>query len=392
MQKVISINLNGNAYQIDEDGYAALAAYLDGAERQLKDNPDRVEIVADLEQAIAEKCRRFLGPHKTVVVASEVEQIIKEMGPVHGDAGTGGTVGNAAAATTAGAAGGARSDKDTPRRLYLIREGSMIAGVCAGLAAYFHVDVTILRIIVIALTLLTKGGFGLVYLVLAFVIPSADTSEQRAAAHGQAFSAQDVIDQAKAHYAEFKNQNDSRRAWLVDRARTRAEWRASKRQWKEQWRQQRDQWRQQWYGGGFGGPPSTPPLGYGRQLLAGLMVPIVTVAGAVFFWIWVYALISLTTTRQLFGQALPSNIPLWVGILILVFAYQMVSWPLHAMRRGSHFLLGSRYRDAAALEGIMSVGFSVLVVVFAYKYVPEVREVLRTLPEVLRSITQDFRN
>ena len=41
MQKVITINLNGNAYQLDERGYAALLAYLETAERQLADNPDR---------------------------------------------------------------------------------------------------------------------------------------------------------------------------------------------------------------------------------------------------------------------------------------------------------------------------------------------------------------
>ena len=68
MQKVISINLNGNAYQIDESGYAALVAYLEVAEQQLKDNPDRAEIVADLEQAIADKCRGFLGPHKACLL------------------------------------------------------------------------------------------------------------------------------------------------------------------------------------------------------------------------------------------------------------------------------------------------------------------------------------
>ncbi len=84
MQKVVTINLNGNAYQTDEAGYTALIAYLEGAERSLKDNPDRAEILADLEQAIADKCRGFLGPHKTVVTAAEVEQIIREMGPVEG--------------------------------------------------------------------------------------------------------------------------------------------------------------------------------------------------------------------------------------------------------------------------------------------------------------------
>src|SRR4051812_23458228 len=84
MQKVITINLNGNAYQLDEDAYDALRKYLTGAEGQLGTNPDRAEIVADLEQAIAEKCLRFLGPHKTVVNVADIEQVLKEMGPVDG--------------------------------------------------------------------------------------------------------------------------------------------------------------------------------------------------------------------------------------------------------------------------------------------------------------------
>src|SRR5471030_2533218 len=153
MQKVITINLNGNAYQIDESGYAALVAYLDGAERQLKDNPDRAEIVKDLEQAIADKCRGFLGPHKTVVTAAEVDQIVREMGPVDGADSA-----NRKTAADAGSGSGA------PRRLYLIHEGAMFAGVCTGLAAYLHIDATIVRIVFLILALVTKGGFGLAYL------------------------------------------------------------------------------------------------------------------------------------------------------------------------------------------------------------------------------------
>ncbi len=41
MQKVITINLNGNAYQLDETGYDALRAYLDHADAQLGANPDK---------------------------------------------------------------------------------------------------------------------------------------------------------------------------------------------------------------------------------------------------------------------------------------------------------------------------------------------------------------
>ena len=86
MNKVITINLNGNAYQVEERGYELLCEYLDGAESQLKDNPDRAEILLDLERAIAEKCRRQLNPHKSVVTTAEIDQILAEMGPVEGGA------------------------------------------------------------------------------------------------------------------------------------------------------------------------------------------------------------------------------------------------------------------------------------------------------------------
>ena len=82
MQKVVSISLNGNSYQLEEPGYEQLRAYLERAESRLKDSPDRAEVMADLEQAVSEKCRATLGPHKTVVSTLEVERIISEMGPV----------------------------------------------------------------------------------------------------------------------------------------------------------------------------------------------------------------------------------------------------------------------------------------------------------------------
>ena len=82
MQKVVSISLNGNSYQLEEPGFNLLSSYLERADSRLKDSPDRAEVMADLEQAIGEKCRGMLGPHKTVVSVAEVERIIAEMGPV----------------------------------------------------------------------------------------------------------------------------------------------------------------------------------------------------------------------------------------------------------------------------------------------------------------------
>ena len=82
MQKVVTINLNGQACQFDENAYDAIRAYRDRAEAQLHHNPDRAEILADLEQAIADQCRRSLNAHKTVIAAAEIRQVLEEIGPV----------------------------------------------------------------------------------------------------------------------------------------------------------------------------------------------------------------------------------------------------------------------------------------------------------------------
>jgi len=177
MNKVITVNLNGNAYQIDEDGYNGLRDYVHHAEAQLSNSADRREVIADLEQAIGEKCSALLRPHKTVITAAEIAQILTEVGPVQnvdGDAG--------------------RTDTQSPprygaaatphrKRLYRIRRGSGWAGVCRGLAAYADTDVTLVRVIFVLGTL-CSGGLGLlIYFLMILVVPIAYTDSELDEAH-----------------------------------------------------------------------------------------------------------------------------------------------------------------------------------------------------------------
>ncbi|MCX7115174.1 MAG: PspC domain-containing protein [Gammaproteobacteria bacterium] len=61
------------------------------------------------------------------------------------------------------------------RKLYRSRKERMLAGVCGGLAQYFSVDPTIVRLI--AALLLLLGGVSLfVYFILWIVIPLEPTS------------------------------------------------------------------------------------------------------------------------------------------------------------------------------------------------------------------------
>ncbi len=56
------------------------------------------------------------------------------------------------------------------KKLYRNTENAMLAGVCAGLAEYFEMDATVIRLIWVFVILL--GGSGVIaYIVCALVIP-----------------------------------------------------------------------------------------------------------------------------------------------------------------------------------------------------------------------------
>jgi phage shock protein C len=56
-----------------------------------------------------------------------------------------------------------------PKKLRRIREGKKIAGVCAGFAEYFDTDVTVMRLIWVALALLPPN-IGLIGYIVAWVV------------------------------------------------------------------------------------------------------------------------------------------------------------------------------------------------------------------------------
>ena len=190
MQRVVSINLSGNAYQLEENGYNALFAYLDATDAQLKDSPDRVQRLADLEQVVAGKCQACLGPHKTVVTSAEVDRILFDLGPIPGQPAAGPAPSDASSSSSS-AASNASSDSTTGststagagpthRRLYQVREGAMISGVCMGLAEFLHLDVTLIRILFVIFALVTSGWGILAYGVLMVVVPKVNTRAEAA--------------------------------------------------------------------------------------------------------------------------------------------------------------------------------------------------------------------
>ncbi|HSY42483.1 MAG TPA: PspC domain-containing protein [Candidatus Acidoferrum sp.] len=364
MNKVITINLGGNAYQLEEGGYGTLRAYLETATARLKDNPDRDEILLDIERAIADKFRALLASHKNVVETKEVNAVIAEMGPIETDGGAAANeTANPGGASESKAAGEEQAKSGSPRRLYRIKEGSMVSGVCNGLGAYLSVDPTFIRLAFAFLAIFWGTGFG-IYIILALVIPMAETPEEKAAATGSPATAQEFIRRAKEGYYEAtKGFSDSK---------TRREW---TRRWKREMRAHSNQWRDNWENYWKIHTPVHPGLGF--------TLPVLSVLQGTATVLWICAMISLLATGMIFGLALPASVPVWAATLLLFILYGVIIGPMKAARRAYYWTAGGSrwaFPFIALVDTVVWMVVAVVLLCLAIHYFPELHQAVQTLP------------
>jgi hypothetical protein len=199
---------------------------------------------------------------------------------------------------------------------------------------------------------------------MMFIIPDATTSEERAAAHGEPFNAQRLVDGAKERYAELREQS----------ARWHDGWRR-KRQLRREKRAEaaeRAFWR---------GARAHEDVGYATRVLAGFMVPVFTLIGAALFVVVIIAMVSLFKTGGIFDWALPHEVPAWGAIVILAIVYQAVHMPLRAASRASYEAsAGQRHGWLAAADGVLWLGFAALFFWLAYLFIPEVQSLFESVP------------
>jgi phage shock protein PspC (stress-responsive transcriptional regulator) len=177
MQRVIVVAFDGHTdpFRMHEDADAGLRRYLDDAAARLAGDPDRAEVIADLERSIASRLAERRGSEDRILAVADVEAVLADVGPVGAGEGTAGIATGSPAPRPRGR-----------RRLVRIREGQWIAGVCTGLAAYSEIDLDWVRTIFLLLTVLTAGLLIFVYVALALILPVVPTKAAWAVAQDDA--------------------------------------------------------------------------------------------------------------------------------------------------------------------------------------------------------------
>ena len=66
---------------------------------------------------------------------------------------------------------------EPPRRKLTRSKDKMIAGVCGGIAEYFQIDPTLVRVLYVLVSILSAAFPGiLAYIILMFVMPPPDSA------------------------------------------------------------------------------------------------------------------------------------------------------------------------------------------------------------------------
>lgn len=160
MKETINVNIGSQAFTLDKDAYERLSDYFDDVRNRLAENED--DTMNDIEARFAEIFIESRSSSMMVVSLKIVELAIARMGRPE-DFGLERRERNRSANGTYAGTGSRRLIRRS-------RTNRSIAGVCGGLAEYFDIDATAIRLATLLLILF--GGLSIwVYIILWIVIP-----------------------------------------------------------------------------------------------------------------------------------------------------------------------------------------------------------------------------
>jgi len=180
MNKIIKINLAGQAVSIDEQAYNSLSQYMRSLEKYFINTESGKEILEDIEARIAEL---FFATLRSNDFISEIH--VQEAITLMGTAQDMGAEDNDESQDS-------QAYKDPKRKkLFRDKEDAIFGGVCSGIGAYYGLDTIAVRIMFILLVMLA-GAPIVAYILLWAIIPAAITPQDRYRMHGDASTISDI--------------------------------------------------------------------------------------------------------------------------------------------------------------------------------------------------------
>lgn len=214
MNKTLSIALAGFSFMIEEHAYIKLSDYLTALRNSL-DAQEADEVMHDIEIRMVEIFKETLAKRE-VINDSDVEKVIAQIGtPEQIDEQEEAYFSEGKQNKSKASAGYGSYSSNTQKQLFRDPERQKIAGVCAGLAAYFGMDITWMRLIWVGAFLflwVAPGSSFLVvilYFILWAVLPKAESASDFLKMKGKPLNF-DNLKEESSKIVQFANETTTR--------------------------------------------------------------------------------------------------------------------------------------------------------------------------------------
>ena len=174
MKKVINAGIGGRSFAMDEDAYLKLKKYLETFKKGGKAGEQGNEVMEDLEERIAELFAEDITQYRNVVDIAMVNKVIAQLGMPDGEP---------YYETPNDPISDILSGNRPQRKFYRNPVNKSIAGVCSGIAAYFNIDILLVRILFVVALFMGSAGFW-IYVILWIAAPVAETPAQKCEMYG----------------------------------------------------------------------------------------------------------------------------------------------------------------------------------------------------------------
>ncbi|MEA3317632.1 MAG: PspC domain-containing protein [Bacteroidota bacterium] len=196
MNKTISINLGGIAFNIDDEAYKLLDEYLKAIEIQFSDVDERNEIIKDVEFRLAELFKEKISLSKEVITLGDVDDVIIILGKPE-DFNPEMDENNEQNKQT--------NYRYTSKRMYRDPDNRLLGGVCGGMGAYLNIDSVLFRVLFVIIAILGFGTGLIIYLVLWIAIPEAGTTAQKLEMRGEPVTIENIRKSVQNEFEKVKN-------------------------------------------------------------------------------------------------------------------------------------------------------------------------------------------
>ncbi|PCH68891.1 MAG: hypothetical protein COC06_08640 [Bacteroidales bacterium] len=201
MKKTLTINISGSIFHIDEDAFDKLQAYLRTINSHYGSSEEGREIIIDIEARISEIFQEKLSTKDQVVNIDMIEKTIAIMGKPEEifaiDEDSIEDESNQEHHTT-------HTARKKKRRLFRDPDHRVLGGVASGLAAYFGIDVVVIRLLFALFFFLGYGFSFLLYVILWIAVPKAVTTTQKLEMKGKKVNISNIEETIKDEYKEVK--------------------------------------------------------------------------------------------------------------------------------------------------------------------------------------------